>query len=426
MRDALSLLDQCLGRDGHVTVDVVNQTVGIAARDHLAYFAQAIIDRNTAGALDTLDALHRSSKDMARLCEEMSDYFRALMLIKTMPDASSLVIASEKEMQTMTAQALSMTLSAIVHGLDVFETTLNRMRYASPRTQLEMAFVKLCMPELDTTPEAMLSRLEALERGALSRPVSGETALPVPQDKRPEISEPKAAVTDEQEAGEPVSDTVTASDPVLEPEPEPALTEHEETPEVDQTDEPAPETEEPTPEEMGQMSFDMSSSFASAPTEPREEKATAPQLEEPSKKRAEEAPVKQKSAARSEDDVERLSEGAERYRDWSEVLKVIKDTTKSVAMAFSGSTAYINGDYMLIDASELAFDILRKSPDQRMRMREAIKSMTGKSYKLGPYRKPKEDDRVDPIEELEKRASDMGIDIKEETSEYDTDESSEK
>ena len=175
MRDALSLLDQCLGRDRHVTLEVVNQTAGVAARDYLAALAQDIVGQNAAHALETLDSLHRESKDMTRLCQELAEYFRGLMLIKTMKDASRLVLCSPQELEVMTGQALALSLSAILHGLDTFEETLHRMRYANQRAELEMAFVRLCSPELDTTPEALLRRLEALENGAprSPRPLSG-------------------------------------------------------------------------------------------------------------------------------------------------------------------------------------------------------------------------------------------------------------
>ena len=157
LRDALSLLDQCLGRDRHVTLDIVNQTAGVAARDYLAALAQDIVHQDAAHALEAIDGLHRESKDMSRLCEEMAEYFRGLMLIKTMKDASRLVLCSPQELEVMTGQALALSLSTILHGLDTFEETLHKMRYANQRAELEMAFVKLCSPQLDTSPEALLA-----------------------------------------------------------------------------------------------------------------------------------------------------------------------------------------------------------------------------------------------------------------------------
>ena len=349
LRDALSLLDQCLGRDRHVTLEVVNQTAGVAARDYLASLAQDIVEQNPAHALEAIDGLHRESKDMNRLCEEMADYFRGLMLIKTMKDASKLVLCSPQELELMTSQALSMSLSTILHGLDTFEETLHKMRYANQRAELEMAFVKLCSPQLDTSPEALLRRLEALENGAprvVPAPAT-ETPSPEPQAKQ---APPEAAPPQETPSRE---ETVPQEDPFREKVPSPP---------------------------------------------PAQESQPAPK------------PRKKAPAV----DVAALSKGAQRFRDWPEILQRIRGDTKSVAMAFAGSSAYVNGDYMLIQAPELAFELLKR-PEQRDRMREAIRQVTGRVYKLGPYREPQEETpaQADPFAELERRAKEEGIELRE-------------
>ena len=68
LRDALSLLDQCIGVDKEITVSVVNQVVGIAGREPLFQLAQAVHEKNAAAALEIIDDLHGNSKDMMRLC----------------------------------------------------------------------------------------------------------------------------------------------------------------------------------------------------------------------------------------------------------------------------------------------------------------------------------------------------------------------
>ena len=189
MRDALSLLDQCLGRDRHVTLDIVNQTAGVAGREYLSALTQAVAAEDPAAALSLIDGLYRESKDMGRLCEELGEYFRGLMLAKTMKDPSPLLAVSPQEVETLTAQALSMSLPAILHGLDVLEETLQKMRFGNQRALLEMAFVKLCDPQLDDSPQAILRRLEALERGHV--PLPRETAeAPAPAAAPPQREAP--------------------------------------------------------------------------------------------------------------------------------------------------------------------------------------------------------------------------------------------
>ncbi len=361
MRDALSLLDQCLGRDRHVTLDIVNQTAGVAAREYLTALAQAVTEENAAAALEIIDGLYKESKDMSRLCEELGEYFRGLMLVKTMKDPGPLLTVSPQELEAMTHQALSMSLPAILHGLDVLEETLQKMRFGSQRPLLEMAFVRLCTPQLDDSPAALLRRVEALETGAaLARPAAAPQPAPAPAVQAPPV----------QTSGEPA------------PEPVPATPAREEPPAEPLPQEPAPQAA------------------------PRQEEAPPPAAP------PQPAPVPRPRPA-GEVDVTALSQGAERFREWPEVLQVIKGVTKSVAMAFSGSTAYLNGDYMLIQAPDLAFELLKR-PEQRRRIREAVRQVTGRSYHLGPYKPQAEQEEQDPLAELERRAQEQGIPVTEE------------
>lgn len=108
--------------------------------------------------------------------------------------------------------------------------------------------------------------------------------------------------------------------------------------------------------------------------------------------------------------LEAIIQEAKLFTGWPEVLNVLKKYSQTISAAFSGSSAYVSGDYILIDAEkEVAFEMLRKS-SQREKMREAIKSVTGRFYKLGPYKKSEEKSE-DPLDKLAKEVKDAGIDV---------------
>lgn len=356
LRDALSLLDQCLGRDRHVKLETVQAAAGIADQSYLPRLAQAVAGRDPGAALSIVHRLYEESKDLSRLCQELAEYFRGLMLCKTMRDPQRLLGAEDQK--NMESLAGKMSLADILHGLDTLEEALNKMRYSHQRTQLEMALVRLCSPELDTTPEALLRRLEALERAG---PV-----LVAPVDHGEEVARPAAG-----EDGSDLSSQDDAlsvlDDPVEQPPPrEPAKPVVSKPPEARPLDVPPPP--EPTASKPGG----------------------------------------------AQPDIEALSAQAQRFRDWPEILQVIRSGAKSVAMAFEGSKAYINGEYMLIDAPDIAFELLKK-PEQRKRLREAVQRVTGQVYKLGPYRKASQEGPLaDPIDDLMNRAREAGLAVTEE------------
>ncbi len=186
LRDALSLLDQCLGHSKNVTVEVVNETAGLVGRDHLFELTAAIQQNDSALALQLIDRLHNASKDMARLCEELSAHFRNLMLIKTMKDARGMMVVSDAEYDRLTKQALSFSLSGILHGMDAMQSALEKMyRGGDRRIEFEMAMIRLCTPELDITQDALIRRIEALEHGAVKpKQQTAKAKIPVEESAK--------------------------------------------------------------------------------------------------------------------------------------------------------------------------------------------------------------------------------------------------
>ena len=74
LRDALSLLDRCIGVSGQITEKVVHNTAGLAGRGYLFDITDSIIDKSVKNALELVEKLHNESKDMGRLCEELILY----------------------------------------------------------------------------------------------------------------------------------------------------------------------------------------------------------------------------------------------------------------------------------------------------------------------------------------------------------------
>ena len=86
----------------------------------------------------------------------------------------------------------------------------------------------------------------------------------------------------------------------------------------------------------------------------------------------------------------------------------------TIATSFKNTRAYISGDYILIDSqNELAFNLL-KQPTQRERMREAVREVTGRVYKLGPYKKVEQKTQQDdPMASLLEKAKQVGVTVEE-------------
>ncbi len=165
LRDALSLLDRCIAISSEIDDEVVRDAAGLARKTYLFELAASAINKNTAKALEIVNSLYAESKDMSRLCDELLAHFRALMLIKSVKKPRDILIMSDDEFEEAQTQADYLSLADIVYYMDVLSRAYQSMGHGTgDRTEFEMAMVKLSSAELDGTPEALLSRIAALEK----------------------------------------------------------------------------------------------------------------------------------------------------------------------------------------------------------------------------------------------------------------------
>ena len=113
--------------------------------------------------------------------------------------------------------------------------------------------------------------------------------------------------------------------------------------------------------------------------------------------------------------IDEIYSNAKPFPKWVEVVNNLKPFSRAIAAAFTGSTAYESGNYLLIDTNnEIAFDLLKNS-GRRDEIRKIIQETTGKVYKLGPYKRPqKKDEQQDKLENFKNIIKDSGIELVEE------------
>lgn len=207
LRDALSLLDSCLAVSSHIDEEIVRNAAGLVQKTYLFELATAIINKNPTKSLELIDRLYSESKDMARLCDELVEHFRALMLIKTIKNPRDILIMSDDEFEQAVTQSDYLSLADIVFYMDVLSRAYQRMgKGTGDRTELEMALVKLSSAELDGTVEALTARVTALEK-AVKRGITVNYAQPAQQNEQDAATKPQ-----------PVPQVV--EDPYAQPEPE--------------------------------------------------------------------------------------------------------------------------------------------------------------------------------------------------------------
>ncbi len=378
VRDALSLLDRCLALQNKVDADTVRRAAGLAQKDYLLDLASSCVNKNSERAISVLNKLYNDSKDMARLCDELINHFRSLMLIKTVRNPRDLVILSDEEYDTAYTQAQMLSLADIVYAMDVLQSAYERMGKGSDnRIELEIALVKLSAPELESSMESLLARISALEKAVKCGIPTASTVAPI--EKATESATPKKA--DSPTPAEIKETKKTANE--LVPEETESVKPKTEA-DTDYVDNTSPVTESVSVTQHTTVQAD-----------------TAPQTAQPPKKKS---PV----------DMDNIMREATPLMSWPEVVANLKQYSRVIASSFEGTTAYVSGDYLLIDAStDIPFKLLQSSA-QRDNLRKAVQEITGKRYTLGPYKRPDEEQvKQDPLDNLLGDLRSSGIDVTE-------------
>ena len=177
MRDAVSLLDQCISVSADIDEETVRTTAGIAGTEHLFTLAQCIHEQNAPEALKTLDKLHNQSKDLMLLLDELLSHFRNLCILSATNSDFSLIPAGSGTRNDLARQTKEFTLGEIMRCMDILQDCIARTpKTAKRKTVAEMCLIRLCTPRLDSDTSALSLRLEKLEN-RLDKLCDGEISI---------------------------------------------------------------------------------------------------------------------------------------------------------------------------------------------------------------------------------------------------------
>lgn len=197
MRDALSILDLCLGSGNNITEDIVNSVCGKPPIEYIFSLADNILKNDAAKALITVNELYKKSIDMMQLCRELCDFYRNTALICSGVKVSDAVAVSEENAKKYQNFAKEIGIESCLHCVNVFFDALSQMNNSNRRSVLETAIIKLSNPRLDSSNDALLARIAALESRFLNNNITAAVPrINETEQKIPDTKEPKTPQKD--------------------------------------------------------------------------------------------------------------------------------------------------------------------------------------------------------------------------------------
>ena len=168
LRDALSLLDQCISfyLGERITYDNVLEVLGAVDTEVFAKLLRLVREQEVAGCIRLLEDIEGVGRELGQFNLDFIWYIRNLLLLKKSRDVSDIIVeVSSENLELMKNEAKLMEEQVLIRYIRVLSELSNQIRYASrKRVLIEIALIKLCKPEMEQNMDAIYDRLSRLEQ----------------------------------------------------------------------------------------------------------------------------------------------------------------------------------------------------------------------------------------------------------------------
>lgn len=186
LRDALSLLEACTMVKGVITAEVITRLLGLSDRELLIELIEACAKKNPSRTMFLTDELYQKTGDFKEVIAELLKLYRDLMVLKFIPAPESFLECYQSEAEKLSELSSCFTKDLLLHHVDVLEdlfAAYDRIT-SGKKASVEIAFLKLCYPELSDSNAALAARIGDLEKKiADGVPVAVEPSKESPREK---------------------------------------------------------------------------------------------------------------------------------------------------------------------------------------------------------------------------------------------------
>lgn len=142
MRDALSILEQCLAYDNELTIDNINQVYGLLSNEKKIRLLKLLLTKDMKGVLDTLDDMLNSSIDLKRLTQDLIDVLKDIIIYKNTQDLNILFVLNKSDIDSIVPYILT---EEAFEMIDIFmDASQHYSQSIDPTTYFELALLKIC------------------------------------------------------------------------------------------------------------------------------------------------------------------------------------------------------------------------------------------------------------------------------------------
>ena len=185
MRDALSLLDQCmafyLGEE--LTYDRVLSVLGAVDAETFSKLLGSICEGDVRSSVGIVEQAVTEGRDLRQFILDFTWYLRNLLLLKAGDDTEDILEMSSDNLARLKEEAELVSEETVIRYIRILSDLSNRMTYAvQKRVLAEIAVIQMCRPQMETDHVSLVARIEqlehALENGAAFSAAPAAAPLP--------------------------------------------------------------------------------------------------------------------------------------------------------------------------------------------------------------------------------------------------------
>ena len=166
MRDALSLLDQCiafhLGKE--LTYDKVLDVLGAVDTEVFSRLLRHVLKRDVIGCIELLEEIVMQGRELPQFVTDFTWYLRNILLVQSSDGLEDVIDMSSDNLARLKEEATMVEMNNIIRYIRIFSDLAGQIKYASQkRILVEIALIKLCKPQMEQNQEAILDRIRQVE-----------------------------------------------------------------------------------------------------------------------------------------------------------------------------------------------------------------------------------------------------------------------
>ncbi len=166
MRDALSLLEQCISfyYGQRLTYEKVLDVLGAVDTQVFSRLLRLVIGCNVPGCVQLMDEISAQGRDLGQFVTDFIWYLRNLMLVQTADQSAQSLEMTTENYEALREESKLIALPALMRNIRICCELSNQLKFAvSKRVLIEMAIIKMMQPQMEDDLDSLRVRLERIE-----------------------------------------------------------------------------------------------------------------------------------------------------------------------------------------------------------------------------------------------------------------------